>query len=281
MSIILNLEIMTAQFLETSFGHLAYKRHGKGSEVFLLFHGFGQTMKVYEHFLPLRRENESYLVFDIFYHGQSSWKAADQKLTKEVWREIMSSLMEKEHFAHFHLIGYSMGGKFCLITYELFEKQVKSMLLMAPDGIKTGFLYNMATFPGYMNRLFKQVVFHPERFFKIMEFLHSLGMLQSSLIKFVKSQMRTRTMRAQVYFTWSVFKPLQPQIRKIVSSLQQTQIPVLLVTGKFDKMVTSTAMSRFSAKVPQLQQIELECGHNDLVEHTANFLTKKTEKIGS
>jgi pimeloyl-ACP methyl ester carboxylesterase len=271
---------MSTRFLETSFGHLAYKRHGKGSEVFVLFHGFGQSMKVYDPYLPLRKENESYLVFDIFYHGQSSWKTADKKLTKEIWREIWVQLMAEEKFDAFHLIGYSMGGKFCLVTYELFPERVKSLLLMAPDGIKTGFWYNMATFPGYMNRLFKRVVFHPDRFFRVMDFLHSLGLLQSSLIKFVKSQMQTRTMRAQIYFTWSVFKPLQPDIGKIIVDIREHGTPAMLVTGKFDKMITSKNLQRFSSKIPHLQQVELECGHNDLIEKTAEFLTKNPVKIG-
>jgi pimeloyl-ACP methyl ester carboxylesterase len=271
---------MSTRFLETSFGHLAYKRHGKGSEVFVLFHGFGQSMKVYDPYLPLRKENESYLVFDIFYHGQSSWKTADKKLTKEIWQEIWVQLMAEEKFDAFHLIGYSMGGKFCLVTYELFPERVKSLLLMAPDGIKTGFWYNMATFPGYMNRLFKRVVFHPDRFFRVMDFLHSFGLLQSSLIKFVKSQMQTRTMRAQIYFTWSVFKPLQPEIGKIIVLIRERGTPAILVTGKFDKMITSKNLQRFSSKIPHLQQVELECGHNDLIEKTAKFLIKNPVKIG-
>ena len=271
---------MRAHFLETSFGHLAYERYGKGTEVFLLFHGFGQTMKVYEPFLPLRQENESFLVFDIFYHGQSSWKRANQKLTKEIWHKVIAQLMAEEKFEEFHLIGYSMGGKFCLVTYELFSNRVKSLLLMAPDGIKTGLWYNMAPFPGYMNRLFKRVVFYPDRFFRIIDFLHSAGLLQSSLIKFVKSQMQTRTMRAQIYFTWSVFKPLQPDLGKIIGSIRHHQTPATLVTGKFDKMITSKNLQRFSSKVHHLRKIELACGHNDLVEQTANFLAKKTGKIG-
>lgn len=263
---------MTTQFLETSFGNLAYQRYGIGKDVYLLFHGFGQTMKVYEPFLSIRKEHERYLVFDIFYHGQSSWKSADQKLNKAIWKEIIVQLMAKEHFETFHLIGYSMGGKFCLVTYELFPERVNSLLLMAPDGIKTGFWYNMATFPGYMNQLFKRIVFHPDRFFRVMEVLHSLGLLQSSLIKFVKSQMRTRTMRAQVYFTWSVFKSLQPDLGKIIGSIRHRQTPATLVTGKFDKMITSKALNRFSSKIPHLRQVELDCGHNDLVSETARYL---------
>ncbi|GAB2607484.1 alpha/beta fold hydrolase [Belliella aquatica] len=261
-------------FLETSFGNLAYQKHGKGSDIHLLFHGFGQNMKVYDSFLSLRKETDSFIIFDIFYHGQSSWKSAEHKLSKEIWKEIVQKLMEKEGFEKFHLIGYSMGGKFSLATYELFPEHVQSLLLMAPDGIKTGFWYNMATFPGILNRVFKHVVFHPERFFKTMKVLKIVGILQKSLIKFVKSQMKTRTMRAQVYFTWIVFKPLQPSMGKIIKSLRENQTPITLVTGKFDKMVTTENLKKFSSKIEHIKIVELESGHNTLIEDTVNYLAK-------
>jgi pimeloyl-ACP methyl ester carboxylesterase len=263
------------EFLETIFGHLAYKRHGSGPQIHLLFHGFGQNMKVYDVFLTQRRESDTFLVFDMFYHGQSSWKSIDQKLTKEIWREIMLQLMEKERFEKFHMVGYSMGGKFCLITYELFPNFVLSLLLMAPDGIKTGFWYNMATFPGILNRLFRHVIFHPGRFFKTMDFFYGLGLLDSSLIKFVKSQMNSRTKRAQVYFTWNVFKPLRPDLRLIIKMLRINHTPISLFTGSYDKMVTSENLSRFSSKIPHISLHELNSGHNTLIEETSVFLGSK------
>ncbi|MGY6744232.1 MAG: alpha/beta fold hydrolase [Cecembia sp.] len=266
------MSINRMEFLETAFGNLAYQKHGSGSEVSLLFHGFGQNLKAYDAFITLRKPNETFLVFDLFYHGQSSWKSINQKLTKEIWRSILIQLMEKEGFDRFHLIGYSMGGKFSLLTYELFPCHVKSLLLMAPDGIKTGFWYNMATFPGILNRLFKHVVFHPKRFFKTMEVLNRLGVLQSSLMKFVKSQMKTRTMRAQVYFTWNVFKPLRPDLGSIIKMIRLNQSPITLVTGKYDMMITTSNLEKFSSKIAHLKTVELECGHNTLIEETAIYL---------
>ncbi|MGY6522632.1 MAG: alpha/beta fold hydrolase [Mongoliitalea sp.] len=257
---------MQTSYLTTSFGNLAYYKHGNGPRVSLLFHGFGQNSKAYQGFLNLRKSDETYLVIDIFYHGQSSWNSVHQKLTKEIWRTILLQLMQQENFEKFHLVGYSMGGKFCLVSYELFPNYVQSLLLMAPDGIKTGFWYNMATFPGVFNRLFKHVVFHPERFFKTMDILYSIGILESSFIKFVKSQMQTRTMRAQVYFTWNVFKTLQPELGTIIRQLRLSQTSITLVTGKYDKMVTSKNLEKFSSKIPQIQCLELESGHNTLIE---------------
>ena len=263
------------RFLLTSFGNLAYRKFGNGNNVHLLFHGFGQNMKAFDSFLFLRKEEDTYLVFDIFFHGQSTWKSNSQKLTKEIWKEFIVLLMKEESIEDFHLIGYSMGGKFSLVTYELFPTLVRSLTLMAPDGIKTRFWYNMATFPGFLQKLFKKVVFHPERFFAIIEFLEISGLLESSLIKFVQSQMKTRTLRAQIYFTWIIFKPLKPNLKNIISSININQTRISLITGEYDKMVTSKNLSGFSSKILHVRNVELPCGHNSLIEETSKFLTQK------
>ncbi len=266
---------MIKKILETTFGNLTYEQHGDGEEIHLLFHGFGQNRKAYKDFLKTRRPKERYYLFDVFYHGESSWESSREPLTKIKWSEIIKQFLEEEQIENFHLVGYSMGGKFSLVTFELFPERVLSLLLMAPDGIKTGFWYNMATFPGVLNKIFKHVIFHPERFFKTMEFLNRLGLLEKSIMKFVQSQMRTRTMRAQVYFTWIVFKPLQPNLGKIINSLREKQTPITLVTGIYDMMVTAENLSRFSSKIPHLIEVELPCGHNSLIEETSRFILDK------
>lgn len=263
------------RILLTSFGNLAYKKLGNGEKIHLLFHGFGQNMKAFDSYIPLRKENDTYLIFDVFFHGQSTWKNNNQKLTKEIWKEFITLLMEKEKFENFHLVGYSMGGKFCLVTYELFPSKANSLLLMAPDGIKTGFWYNMATFPGILNRSFRHVVFHPNRFFKTIDVLHRLGLLQTSLVKFVKSQMQTRTKRAQVYFTWNIFKPMQPDLKKIILKLNDLNTPICLITGEFDQMITSKNLENFASKIPHIEKFELPCGHNTLISESADFLSLK------
>lgn len=263
------------KFLNTPSGKLAYEKWGNGKKVHLLFHGFGMNMKSYFPFLSLRREDECYLIFDIFYHGNSSWQKVDQPLTKDIWQSIILQLMEKERFDHFHLVGYSMGGKFSLVTYELFPDKVESLLLIAPDGIKTGFWYNMTTFPHFLNNIFKSVIFKPDLFFKYMDLLGSIGLLGSSIRKFIRSQMNTRTKRAQVYFTWIVFKPIKPKLKTIINKIKKHHTPITLVTGDFDKMITSKNLNHFISKIPHLKNIQLPSGHNDLIAETAKYFKKK------
>lgn len=260
--------------LETSWGRLFYKQIGEGPEVFLIFHGFGQSHLDMLPFARLIQPGQRFLFFDLFFHGKSSWHDNSILLTKVIWSKIVHEISIQEGFQNFHLVGYSMGGKFSLLTYELFPELVKSLTLLAPDGIKTGLLYNLNSYPTYFHPFFKRVVFNPHRFFGIMDGLHSVGILETSLIKFVKTQMQTRSKRAQVYLTWKIFGNLQLSLGKIIQLSRAKKTPIILFTGEYDKMVTAANLSRFSSKIPHLKAISLPVGHGRLIEASVEFLNQ-------
>jgi pimeloyl-ACP methyl ester carboxylesterase len=256
-------------------GKLAYRKEGSGPEVFLVFHGFGQSHLDMLEFDRVRKPRQTFLFFDIFYHGRSQWTDSGSELDSTTWMELIQSIQTKEGFPDFHLIGYSMGGKFALLTYELFPGQVKSLILLAPDGIKTGLWYSMTSYPNYFHPLFKRVIFKPNRFFGIVEGLNSAGIVEKSLVKFIKTQMETRSKRAQAYFVWKVFGGIQLQLGKIIRLARKNPaVPITLFIGEFDKMVTAENLKGFSSKIPHLTKVVLPVGHGGLIQEAVEYLKK-------
>jgi pimeloyl-ACP methyl ester carboxylesterase len=253
-------------FLKTKWGKLAYKSCGTGKEVSLIFHGFGQTHQDMLPFEALLSPDSRFLFIDVFYHGRSVWRDPNQSLNQSTWKMIISELMSKEDFSTFNLIGYSMGGKFSLVTYALFPEKVKSLLLIAPDGIKTGLWYSLNSYPSFLHQPFKQVIFRPKPFFRIVERLEQVGLVESSLTKFVRNEMKTRSKRAQVYLTWRVFGALRPHLPTVISEIRKRQTPITLYIGEYDKMVTGENLRRFSSKIKHLKVITLPLGHGQLIE---------------
>ena len=266
------------EFFRHAAGKLAYRRFGSGSEVWIFFHGFGQCHQDMISFDKLRTSKQSYLFVDLIYHGQSSWNTSEKALKKEEWKTILLSLLQQESIDTFHLVGYSMGGKFALLSYELLPKRIISLSLLAPDGIKTGLWYSMSNYPSGIHPLFKQVVFRPKRFFTLVDGLKTAGLLQKSLVKFVKTQLETRSKRAQAYLVWKVLGGLHLQLGTIIRQLRQRPIPVTLVLGEFDRMVSPKNLERFTAKVPQLRLLQLPVGHGQLIEATVSYLHQAQEK---
>lgn len=259
-------------YLIHSKGKLAYLKVGTGSDVFLIFHGFAQSHQDMLRFDEIRKQNQCFLFIDMFYHGRSQWHDSRRKLERLHWVELIKMLQAQENFTHFHLVGYSMGGKFSLLTYELFAQEIKSLILLAPDGIKTGLWYSMTNYPNYIQPIFKRVIFKPSRFFGIIDGLNSAGLVGKSFVKFVKTQLETRSNRAQAYFVWKVFGSIQLQLGKIIQQARAHKTPITLFLGVHDKMVTSENLDRFSKKIPQLKTVNLPVGHGQLIDAAVKYL---------
>ncbi|GAB2495156.1 alpha/beta fold hydrolase [Algoriphagus taiwanensis] len=262
-------------YFKHSLGNLAYREIGKGQEVTLLFHGFGQTHRDMLPFEKIRKKNQRFIFIDAFYHGRSTWKDSGKSMDRKNWLELIGGLQNHLNFTDFHLVGYSMGGKISLITYELFSTNVLSLTLLAPDGIKTGLWYSMSNYPDSFHPIMKQVVFKPQGLFRIMEGLGSVGLIQSSLKKFFQTQMGTRSQRAQMYFTWKITGGLQPRLGQIIQSARKLKTPVSLFLGEFDQMITEDNLKKFSSKIPQIQTVVLPVGHGGLIEATAEYLLEQ------
>lgn len=262
-------------FVSTSHGQLHFQVVGRGKETYLFFHGFGQSLVDMKSFEALLTDEKKLIFIDFFHHGKSRWKNSRQKLTLDYWREFIENLKKQEGFEHFHLVGYSMGGKISLLTYQLFASNIKSVTLLAPDGIKTGLWYSMSSYPPFVHDIFKQVVFKPNRFFGLVNGLQSVGLLEKSLSKFVQTQMETRSKRAQAYLIWKLFGQTQPDLGLIIRTARKHQTPISLFIGKYDKMVTQSNLSHFATKIPSLQTYVLPVGHGGLIEATVDFLAGK------
>ncbi|MDB5273031.1 MAG: alpha/beta hydrolase, partial [Chitinophagaceae bacterium] len=106
--------------LETDKACLHYRQYGKGSSVLLCFHGYGQDHDVYRELETLYGSKYTIYSFDLFYHGQSFWHNKTQPLEKEDWSAIMADFFAIQKINRFSLVGYSMGSRFALATFDAF-----------------------------------------------------------------------------------------------------------------------------------------------------------------
>ncbi|MDN3202796.1 alpha/beta fold hydrolase [Algoriphagus sediminis] len=261
-------------FHSSPWGKLHYLRKGSGPNITLIFHGFGQTHKDMLPLDKIRKEKDSFIYIDMFYHGRSIWQNSEVLLDKEKWKILIESLLMELEAKSFNLIGFSMGGKLSLLTYELIPNRVERMILLGPDGIKTGKWYNTSSYPDFFSPALKRVVFKPQRVFAITKGLKKVGVLDKSIYKFVTTQMQSRSKRAQVYFVWKVFGRIQLNIGKIIREARAKKTPFDLFIGEFDAMITLSNVEKFSKKIQQLELKILPVGHGDLIEAVAEDLRK-------
>ena len=121
------------------------------------------------------------------------------------------------------------------------------------------------------------MIVHPSRFATISKTLKSIGALDKGLIRFADHQMDTEDKRRRVYFSWVVFRHLTFDLNSIADLMNKHSIRLILITGKFDKVIRSENMNRLLAHVQNHKHEILETGHNGLINESADFLSNYSD----
>ena len=209
---------------------------------------------------------------DIFYHGKSHWSTPNKSLSKDYWTRLIDFFCQQHKIEKFDLLAFSMGGKFALTLIEQRSSRIQNIFFLAPDGIQTQIWYNLATYPILFQKYFKSIIVKPQRFHTVLNSLKTIGLLDKGISKFAASQMNTIKKRRRVYYAWVVFKELLFDLTHVADLINKEQIEVTVFLGKYDKIITEKGMNKLLKHLEHHRKIVLDCGHNNLIDHTADFL---------
>lgn len=265
------LPLPTVNYINYFNSKLSYTKTGTGKKIFLLFHGFGQDHRAFQSWGEVLKDEYTLYAFDLFFHGQSTW-GSREAVEKKDWKEIIALFLSQENIAEFEVVGFSLGGKFALATLEAFPNQTKKIILLAPDGIKTSLWYSLATYPIAIRALFKSMILHPNRLYRITKILSRLRLVDKGLLRFAESQMDMEEKRKRVYFSWVYFRHLKFDLDLLAGLLNNKQIPLTLIVGKHDKVIQAKNMDEFVQKIKSKRFEIIDAGHNDLIAKSRDVL---------
>ncbi len=252
---------------------LSYHQYGHGTDTLLCFHGFGQHHGHFTKFATALDKKYTSYSFDLFYHGNSDWPGTEIPLEKKMWNNLLQQFLEKHQIGQFSLAGYSMGAKFVFTILESFAPRIDTIILMAPDGVKTSVFYSMATYPVWLRRYFKITVTQPAFYFKLVQIMGKLKLVDKGLIKFANSQMKTRKQRYKVYGSWVVFRKLTFDMKNVGQLISSHSIQLYLYLGKYDKIIRKENMRPLLRHLKQPHVKILNSGHNQLIDEVARHLS--------
>lgn len=256
---------------------LHYVKAGNGKHPLLVFHGFGQDHTLYLPLLKSLSKKYTLYIIDLFFHGKSQWNEDEEPLKKSEWTRILKVLFQEQHIRSFSILAYSLGGKFALATIEAYPQQIKDIFLIAPDGIKTSFWYNLATYPSIFRNFFKSMILHHERFLLIARKLNQFNLVDKGLIRFANYQMNTEAKRKRVYYSWVVFRNLKFDLKKIAHLINRHNIRLTMVVGKYDKVIRAENMKRLLKHVHHYRLEIIESGHSELISQSLPFINGQNE----
>ncbi len=251
---------------------LSYLRTGTGSEILFLFHGYGQDHTVFSPFFQSLPAKYTFYAFDLFFHGSSIWPWDDTPLSKKYWEEILNQFIRENKIEKFSVLGFSLGAKFALASFESFSTRVDKILLLAPDGIKTNAWYRLATYPVMVRALFKSMIVKPGRFMAIVKLARAVNLIDKGVLRFAQSQMESEAGRKRVYYSWVVFRHLKFNSNALVNLMNAHAVQVIILVGLYDKIITAANLNGFVSKLTLGKMRILSVGHNGLIKESVKVI---------
>ena len=260
---------------------LHYVKAGNGKEPLLVFHGFGQDHTLYVPLLKSLSPRYTLFIVDLFFHGKSEWNEGERPVSVRDWSNIINVLLDDQKIKTFSLFAYSLGGKFALATVQAFAPRISRLYLIAPDGIKTSLWYSAATYPKIMRAFFRSMIFRHDRFLKIAAKLNESNLVDKGLLRFADYQMNSEAKRKRVYYSWVVFRHLKFDLRTIGRLINENNIHLTMIVGRYDKVIEPKHMHRLLKHVRKYRLEVLEAGHTALIGESLRFVRDDGDELRS
>lgn len=262
----------THRNITINYSSLNYTIWNGGENIMLCFHGFGLDHSSFKIVWETLKGTHTIYSFDLPYHGISKFPKNEQTLKPKDWLVFMENFLANEKINRFEVMGYSMGGKYAMITAELFPDRIKHLHLIAPDGITTHFSYRFSTYPFLFRKLFKTQIENPWFFKTLVKTLRALKIMNNYSLRFAESQMDTKFKRSQVYYSWVNLRHFLPNLNKLASQINERDIPFTFYLGKHDKVINTKEIKPLKVKIPHSIIVLLDSGHGNLLISVARHL---------
>jgi pimeloyl-ACP methyl ester carboxylesterase len=250
---------------------LTFVKYGSGPINWLAFHGIGQDSSCFEPFAePLAPTHTIYSI-ELPFHGQSRYANWPPVITSAYWQSLITTFTAEHGIDRFSVVGFSIGGRFALITAQAFAPRIDEVLLLAPDGITEDPWFNLATSTKAGRLLLRFFLANTRLFLALGRGLVRLGLLNAALLRFVEATMQTSDQRDQIYRSWTGFRTLTTNISSFAKSMADHGVQIRLFLGQYDAVLPRqhTRLLERVLSTRELTVTVLPTGHTSLVRRVA------------
>lgn len=245
---------------------LKYQLFGNGKEYLLAFHGYGKDATSLQVLEKHCGDKYTIVSIDIPFHGGSEWNE-EKDLTKKEWKSfIILLLQELGNPPKFSIFGYSIGGQAATCTAWLFKEQINTLWLMAATGVGDDGWYHLAVNTQIGETLFRQFITKPNFILFPLKWLTALRFFTPAYKAFIERKIDTEEKRELLYQRWMVLKHFGVYTDKLKKQLNTNNTKVLLVYGRKDVVIKSSAGKLFAKGIENVELLLPFEGHHILTE---------------
>lgn len=256
-----------------------YTLYGKGANILVAFHGYGQDAGVLRHLAKGLGEEYRFVAIDLAYHGENSAWRENFTFDEHYAQDWLNAVLSHFQCHSIALLGYSIGARIALFIASCRPERIRELWLLAPDGLPVSLAYRFLTSTWVGLFIFRRFVGRPG----LARFLVYLGLRCRVFSKktgnFYLKEMETSQKRRQLYNTWIAYRSALPDRKVLFEANRSGQLAVTGVLGRTDVVIPfRKTLRRMRAVFPELALLELDLGHNLLSEKAARVLV---ERIGN
>lgn len=242
---------------------LSYQVFGEGDQTVICLHGHGRSS---EDFYFLNNRGVRVIAINLFFHGESSSPIDRIDKNPLKWLEIQTlfeNLMRQENVTHFHLLAFSQGGRFALLLLANLPEKIRSLTLLAPDGLNNNSFYNWSSRRKFFRSLFVRWQTRPEKMRNIANKAVKLKLMRPKVRDFVHHFTANPETMARAANTWMAFRELKPSPKTTGEIIRSFPIELQIIMGKYDQVIRPKQAKLFlkNANLP-LKIVEIENGHD-------------------
>jgi pimeloyl-ACP methyl ester carboxylesterase len=246
---------------------------GKGDNIFLAFHGYGQGYTVFEHFSKLMHESHSIWCIDLAFHGENTGIDAQFQMDAAYVNQLVDEILRLTKKSQIGLLGYSIGGRIALSIASLVPNKISEILLFAPDGLPVSTSYYFLTQTWFGDFLFKRFVKNSGLAVSLIKFGKNLKLLSAKLAGYYLFEIDTLEKRKQLYSTWRAYRMAIPIKQNLLDWNKKGEVTCVL--GKHDSVIPfHKTQKNLKRTLPDSRVIVLEAGHNLLSEKAIKKLSE-------
>ncbi len=168
-----------------------------------------------------------------------------------------------------------MGGRIALAYFQQYPAAIKSIALIAPDGLRTNPWYRAATRTQLGKKIFHNTMHNPTWLYRLIRTTDRFKLAKKGLTTSAMYFLGNEEGRMQLYNRWTSLSLFRPQLRVIHKLLSKYEVPVQMLFGKTDPVISWKDGMRFQKGCPQwLHGTIIPAGHFLMHERYADDIMK-------
>lgn len=238
---------------------ISYLRFGTGDRLLFAFHGFGDRAAMWLSIEEGFSTDFTVIAIDLPFHGHTIWR--EEVFRSRDFETIVEELAELERKKRFSLAGFSFGARIVERLFFRFQDRIDLLLLFAPDGFGTKWLFGITWIPLFIRRFTKWILERPEWFVRILSFFYRKKHLNRFIYSFTYNHLGRVERRARLFSYWLSIDDFVVKPEHFKKALKKSNIPTHLFLGKNDNIVPLSIGYWLAENAPNTHLHILDEGH--------------------